>query len=124
MEGMYILFNADSRTPVALFDFIAPWKIDILEFLNENFMYNLSLKEIAQYTGRSLATLKRDFNKLSELSPSKWITDKRLEVAHQQLKYGSKNVSDIYHNLGFKSLSHFSTAYKRKYGIAPTKSHH
>lgn len=124
MEGMYILLNADSRTAVALFDFIAPWKIDVLEFLNENFMYDLSLDEIAQYTGRSLATFKRDFRKVSALSPSKWITDKRLEVAHQQLKYGSKNVSDIYLTLGFKSLSHFSTAYKRKYGIAPTKSNY
>src|SRR5690606_430182 len=122
MEGMYILLNADSRIAVALFDFIAPWKIDILEFLNENFMYDLSLEEIAQYTGRSLAAFKRDFGKLSELPPKKWITNRRLEVAHQQLKYGSKNVSDIYLTLGFKSLSHFSTAYKRKYGIAPTKS--
>ncbi|HLT87189.1 MAG TPA: AraC family transcriptional regulator [Sphingobacterium sp.] len=123
MEGMYILLNADSRTAVALFDFIAPWKIDILEFLNENFMYDLTLEEIAQYTGRSLAAFKRDFRKISVLSPSKWIIDKRLEVAHQQLKYQSKNVSDIYLSLGFKSLSHFSTAYKRKYGVPPTRSH-
>lgn len=123
MEGMYILLNADSRIAVALFDFIAPWKIDVLEFLNENFMYDLTLEEIAQYTGRSLATFKRDFRKVSRLSPSKWIIDKRLEVAHHQLKYGSKNVSDIYLTLGFKSLSHFSTAYKRRYGMAPTKSH-
>lgn len=124
MEGMYILLNADNRLAVALFDFIAPWKIDVLEFLNENFMYDLTLEEIAQYTGRSLATFKRDFRKISDMPPLKWIIDKRLEVAHQQLKYESKNVSDIYLTLGFKSLSHFSTAYKHKYGIAPTKSHH
>lgn len=122
MEALYILLKADSRTAVALFDFIAPWKIDVLEFLNENFMYDLSLEEIAQYTGRSLAAFKRDFSKVSHLPPSKWIIDKRLEVAHQQLKYGSKNVSDIYLDLGFKSLSHFSTAYKRRYGTAPTKT--
>ncbi|MCD8538939.1 MAG: AraC family transcriptional regulator [Leadbetterella sp.] len=124
MEAMYILLNADSRTAVALFDFIAPWKIDVLEFLNENFRYNLTLAEMARYTGRSLATFKRDFGKVSRLSPARWITEKRLEVAHQQLKYGSKNVSDIYLDLGFKSLSHFSTAYKRRYGMAPTKSQH
>lgn len=122
MEALYILLNADRRTAAALFDFIAPWKIDVLEFLNENFMYDLSLEEMARYTGRSLATFKRDFRKVSRLPPARWITEKRLEVAHQQLKYGSKNVSDIYLELGFKSLSHFSTAYKRRYGTAPTKT--
>ncbi len=124
MEGMYLLLKTDSRTAVALFDFIAPWKIDILEFLNENFMYDLTLEEMSRYTGRSPAAFKRDFRKVSSLPPMKWIIDKRLEVAYQQLKYSAKKVSDIYLDLGFKSLSHFSTAYKRKYGMAPTKSYH
>ncbi len=120
-EGIYALLNVNECTAAALFDFIDPWKIDILEFLNENFMYDLSLEEIALYTGRSLAAFKRDFQKISNLSPSRWIIDKRLEVAGHQMKHESKKVSDIYLDLGFKSLAHFSTAYKKKYGVAPTK---
>ena len=120
-EGIFALLNVNNHTSAALFDFIDPWKIDILDFLNENFMFELSLEEIALYTGRSLASFKRDFKKVSDLPPMKWITDKRLEAAHQQLKHEDRQVSDIYLNVGFKSLSHFSTAYKKKYGVAPTK---
>jgi AraC-like DNA-binding protein len=119
-EGLYALLNADKRASITLFDFIDPWKIDILNFLNENFMYDLSLEEVALYTGRSLASFKRDFKKVSDLPPMKWITNKRLETAHQQMKDEDKKVSDIYLEVGFKSLSHFSTAYKKRYGIAPT----
>jgi hypothetical protein len=32
-------------------------------------MYDLSLEEMASYTGRSLASFKRDFKKISPLSP-------------------------------------------------------
>lgn len=38
-------------------------EIDILDYLNENYMYDLSMGEIASYTGRSLATFKRDLPK-------------------------------------------------------------
>ncbi len=119
-EAIHILLCSDNRVTSTIFDFAEPWKIDILNFLNNNFMYDLSIKEIALYTGRSIATFKRDFKKISNLTPQKWIIKKRLEYAQQLLKEGKK-VSDIYLDLGFISLSHFSTAYKREYGIAPTR---
>ncbi len=31
--------------------------------MNENYMYEFSMEEIAHYTGRSLATFKRDFKR-------------------------------------------------------------
>ena len=120
-EGIYTVLNADARTSATLFDFIEPWKIDILDFLNDNYMYDFSLTEIALFTGRSLATFKRDFKKISNLSPQKWITKRRLEIAHQQMTEEGKTVSDVYLEVGFKSLSHFSTAYKKRFGVAPTK---
>ena len=55
-------------------------KIDILDYLNENYMLDLSMNEIASYTGRSLATFKRDFAKVSDLTPQKWIIKRRLEA--------------------------------------------
>ena len=63
-EGVYVLLNANKNLYASLFDFADPWKIDILEFLEKNYMNDLSLEEIANYTGRSLATFKRDFSLL------------------------------------------------------------
>ena len=119
-EGLLALLHIDNRFVPTLFDFNEAWKIDILEFMNANYMYEFSLEELAHYTGRSLATFKRDFKKLSDLTPEKWLIRKRLEVAYQMMKEGGKRISDVYAEVGFKNPSHFSTAFKRQYGVPPT----
>ncbi|GAA0885698.1 AraC family transcriptional regulator [Sphingobacterium siyangense subsp. cladoniae] len=120
-EGIYALLNnSDIFFPI-LFDFTEPWKIDILEFLNKNFMDDLTMEQIAAYTGRSLATFKRDFQKISSLSPQKWLIKRRLEAAYVKLKEEGKKVQDVYVEVGFKNPSHFSTAFKKQYGLAPTE---
>lgn len=120
VEGVYSLLNIDNRFFPTLFDFTEPWKIDILDFMNSNYMYVLSLEEIASFTGRSLSTFKRDFRKVSELSPQKWLIKRRLEAAREMLEGGKRRISDVYVDVGFKNLSHFSAAFKREYGVAPS----
>ncbi|MGI6218970.1 MAG: helix-turn-helix domain-containing protein [Bacteroidaceae bacterium] len=119
-EGLLALLHIDDRFGPTLFDFNEPWKIDILEFMNNNYMYEFSMEELAHYTGRSLATFKRDFKKLSELTPEKWLIRKRLEVAYALMKEGGRKIADVYAAVGFKNPSHFSTAFKKQYGIPPT----
>lgn len=120
-EGVYCLLNTSKAFFPILFDFTEPWKIDILDFLNENYMDELSMDEIAAYTGRSLATFKRDFAKVSDVTPQKWLINKRLEIAYEKLQNENKKVSDVYVEVGFKNLSHFYTAFKRQYGFSPKK---
>lgn len=119
-EGLLALLHIDKRFAPTLFDFNEPWKIDIMEFMNENYMYEFTMEEMAHYTGRSLATFKRDFKKICDLTPEKWLIRKRLETAYAKMKEGGKKVSDVSAEVGFKNPSHFSTAFKRQYGVSPT----
>lgn len=119
-EAILTLLNINKSFYPTLFDFTEPWKIDILDFLNENYMFELSLYEIASYTGRSLATFKRDFKKISHLTPQKWIIQKRLEIASEKLKNEGKNIAEVYMEVGFKNRSHFATAFRKQYGYPPT----
>ena len=114
------LMNINPRFCVNLFDFVGPWKVDIMEFLEENFREELSLDDLALYTGRSLASFKRDFAAISPLSPQRWLTRRRLQEAHRLMQQGRKP-SEFYQQLGFKSLSHFSTAFRREYGKSPSE---
>lgn len=118
-EGIYSLLNINEQFYPILFDFTEPWKIDMIEFMNENYMYDLTMEDIASYTGRSLATFKRDFAKISDLTPQKWLINKRLQVAHDKLIHEKKKISDIYIEVGFKNLSHFYSAYKKQFGYSP-----
>lgn len=118
-EGIYSLLNTSKQFYPILFDFTEPWKIDILEFMNENYMYDLTMDEIAGYTGRSLATFKRDFAKISDVTPQKWLINKRLQAAHDRLTNNNVKVSDVYVEVGFKNLSHFYSAYKKQFGYSP-----
>ncbi|MBD5239246.1 MAG: AraC family transcriptional regulator [Bacteroidales bacterium] len=119
-EGLRIILETDVNLYASLFDFVDPWKIDIVDFMENNYMNELSMEEMAYFTGRSLATFKRDFKKVSELTPQKWLIRRRLEAARDLIIKGSQKVSEICYDVGFKNLSHFSKLYKEMYGIAPT----
>lgn len=120
-EALYVLLSTDTNLYASLFDFVDPWKIDIIAYLNDNYMYDLTMKEIASYTGRSLATFKRDFAKVSDVTPRKWIIRRRLEAAHEMILKGNRNISEICYDTGFKNLSHFSRIYKERYGTPPSR---
>ena len=119
-EGLMTLLSIDKRFAPTMFDFSDPWKIDILNFMENNYMSDLSIEEIAHYTGRSLATFKRDFKKVSDLTPEKWLIKKRLEKAYDLMKHGKKKVVEVCAEVGFRNPSHFSTAFKKHFGVAPS----
>lgn len=119
-EGLMALLAVDERFIPTMFDFNEPWKIDILGFMEENLACDLSIEEIAHYTGRSLAIFKRDFKKISNLTPEKWLIKKRLEKAYELLNTGKKKVVEVSMEVGFRNPSHFSTAFKKEFGISPT----
>lgn len=121
-EGLLCLLETDPSCYASLFDFSHLWKVDLLAFLEENYKDDLSLKEMAYYTGRSLSSFKRDFSKVSDLSPKRWVIRRRLEDAHRLLCEGKHKVSDAMEEAGFKDPASFSRAYKRQYGYPPRYS--
>lgn len=119
-EGVYAILNTDANLYASLFDFVDPWKIDIIDFMDKNYMHELSMADVAYYTGRSLATFKRDFKQYSDMTPQKWLMRRRLQAANEFILAGGKTISEICFSVGFKNLSHFSKVYKEAFGVAPT----
>jgi AraC-like DNA-binding protein len=120
-ELLLILLQSQPELKNILFDFSEPFKIDLEAFMNQNYRYNVNLDHFAYLTGRSLATFKRDFEKIFKTSPHKWILQKRLNEAHFLIKDEGKSASDIFVDLGFEDLSHFSYVFKKQFGYSPTK---
>jgi len=120
-EAIMLLLRLRPELKDVLFDFNEPGKIDLEAFMNKNFHFNVQLKRFAYLTGRSLATFKRDFEHVFHLSPSKWLQQRRLQEAHYLIKEKGRTASDIYLELGFEDLSHFSFVFKKQYGIPPSR---
>lgn len=84
-------------------------------------MFNLPLQKFGYLTGRSLTTFKRDFSKAFSTTPQRWLTQKRLELAHYQFVEKKKKPIDVCFEVGFENLSHFSYAFKKQFGYSPTQ---
>ena len=120
-QAILSLLMANIQIYPTLFDFNESWKIDIMDFLENNFREDLTIQEMSTYTGRSLATFKRDFSKISNLSPMRWLMLRRLEAAKEDIQSGQKTIAEAYMESGFNNRSHFTTAFKREYGITPNE---
>jgi AraC-like DNA-binding protein len=89
------------------------------QIMEANFSYNLALEDFARLSHRSLSTFKRDFRKYYNQSPGKWLLQKRLDYSAVLLKNPALNVSQVALDCGFEDLSHFSRAFKEKFGVSP-----
>lgn len=120
-EAIELLLQSNPDLKNLLFDFSEPHKIDLKEFMNKNFMFNVSIEAFARLTGRSLSGFKRDFNKIFNMSPKQWLKERRLKEAYYLIKNKEKRPSDIYLDLGFENLSHFYYSFKQKFGVTTTE---
>jgi len=81
---------------------------------------NLKLEEIAFLCNMSLSTFKRHFLIEYNVSPGKWLQQKRLQKAKYLLQQGLLKPSEIYSDFGYNNLSNFSTAFKNEFGRRPS----
>lgn len=119
-EAVFTLLQLRPDLGQVLFDFTEPWKINLEEFMNKNYKCNLTIEEFAHYTGRSLSSFKKDFMKTFHITPSRWIVKRRLEEAKCLMDKLGRKPAEVYLEVGFKNLSHFSTAFKKEYGFPPS----
>lgn len=102
-------------------DFNDPGKIDLEDFMNKNYCFNVSLERFAYLSGRSLTAFKQDFNKIFVMPPGRWLLNKRLQEAHHLITDKKRRPSAVYLELGFEDLSHFSFAFKKLFGVSPSQ---
>ena len=120
-EALDILLKVQPELKDILFDFEEPHKIGLAAFMEENYKFNLPISQFAYLTGRSLSSFKRDFWNIYLNTPSKWLQKKRLEAAYFLIIEKKRTPSDIYAELGFEDLSHFSRTFKSQFSINPSE---
>jgi len=91
-----------------------------LEYIVRKHLFQpLTLDELAELSGRSLASFKRDFQNLYSISPRKWINTQRLAHAKMLLHNTSGNVSEVAAECGFDNVPYFIRVFKHEFGVTP-----
>lgn len=119
-EALALLLQAQPVLQSMLFHFAPPGKIDLETFMRQHFRFNVDLQQQAPLTGRSLASFKRNFHRIFRTSSARWLYQQRLAEAHYLLQEEHRPPSDVYHEVGFESLTHFSYAFKQLFGRPPS----
>jgi AraC family transcriptional regulator, exoenzyme S synthesis regulatory protein ExsA len=80
---------------------------------------SLSLEDFAFMCNMSLATFKRSFARIYGTSPGKWMRDKKLVWAEEQIRKFQRLPKEVYREAGYHDYSSFSYAFKQKFGVSP-----
>jgi AraC family transcriptional regulator len=91
------------------------------EYLFENFTNDISLLELSRYCFVSVFHFSRLFKQFTGYSPYQYLRQVRLRHAAQLIRTTNLPVTDICFQSGFNRLDHFSSAFGREYGVAPSK---
>ena len=76
---------------------------------------------LAKEVGLSRTHLQRKMKELTGLNVAEFIRNIRLEQAARLLKEQKINVSQVAYSVGFSNLAHFSTVFKKHFGLTPTE---
>ncbi len=118
-----LLFNLSEINPKlvgAFARFTAYEPIDLPQVMEANFKENLTLEEFAYKAGRSLASFKRDFQKIYNMPPHRWLLSRRLDFARGLIENSGMKIADVCYESGFESVAHFSRVFKQKFGVVPS----
>lgn len=117
---MYLLQKYGSSFESFLLSIVTEEPSTFQQIIETNKYAPITMEEIAFLCNMSLSTFKRRFVKEYNESPGKWLQDKRLQRAKRMIENGNSTPSDIYADLGYKNLSNFSAAFKKKFGVSPS----
>lgn len=111
--------NSDARQKAARYGSSRKLLSDILELMENNIETPLSLVELSERSGVCERQLLRLFRIAVGRSVMQHYRSLRLRRARQLLLQSSISLTEIWVVCGFQSHSHFTTAYRREFGLAP-----
>ena len=88
--------------------------------IHECYKEKLTVEELAKIAKLSRSAFVRKFTDLCKLSPSEYLTNKRLEVAEYLLLNTALSVGDIAFETGFYDASHLNKTFISHKGISPS----
>lgn len=81
----------------------------------------VGVEVLAEMCCQSISTFKRHFRARYSMSPHRWFTLRKLELAYKIIIKRDIAIVELTKLCGFNTPSHFIAAFRKRYGISPAR---
>ncbi|MFK3939231.1 AraC family transcriptional regulator [Alkalihalobacillus sp. NPDC078783] len=92
---------------------------DVKVYMDKHFTDNLAVSFLASYSGYSITQFSKQFKQTYHITPTRYLTEKRMKLA-KQLLFSRVKAKDIAAYLGYTDEYYFSRVFKKVEGVAPS----
>lgn len=89
------------------------------DILIQNMVSPPTIKDLAVMIGTNEFHLKKQFKEVFGKTVYGYLHDYRMTIARQMLDQGDMKIAEISEAVGYKHATHFTTAFKKTYGVLP-----
>lgn len=91
----------------------------VREYIEKNYQNPPTIAHLSRIAGMSTTLLKKTFKLCFKTTIHSYASSYRMQMAQNLLSSQTANIAEIAYQTGFEHPSHFTTAFKRQYGITP-----
>lgn len=102
---------------------MAQFKKNLDTYIIQNIQnQKLSVLDLAYHFAISETSVRRKIKTVTGQTPAAYIREIRLQLAKRKIEYNERSsISEIAHELGMSNLSHFTQAFKKRFGKLPSE---
>ena len=93
----------------------------VLQYINTNIGVSITLADLANVVHLSSLHFSRLFKERLGQTPLQYVSEQRLLNAKHFLVASSRSITWITYELGYQDTAHFSTKFKRCFGVSPSE---
>ena len=108
-----------SSTSIIRTDFDKERILFARDYLIQNAQQPPTLRELSKIAGINEFKLKKGFREIFNTTVFGFLSDHKLGQAKDLLGSGNISIKELADDLGYSSVQHFSTAFKKKFGVTP-----
>ncbi|MEU8633626.1 AraC family transcriptional regulator [Amycolatopsis sp. NPDC048633] len=91
-----------------------------VRWIRENYPHPVRVDDLARLAGMSVSAFHRNFQDVTAMTPLRFQKQIRLQEARLLLARGSKDITTVAYEVGYRNLSQFSREYRRQFGVPPS----
>jgi len=97
-----------------------PWLRRVCEFIQHNLNQQLTLLTLAAVVHMSPYHFARLFKQSAGVPPHRFVLGRRIALASALLREPQPSIGEVGRLVGFRTPSHFTTAFRRMTGVTPS----